>query len=188
MLTAKAFEILRYGQPAGRRILVVERNGVVDVADNGRPATPGKPAGEIPAPDGPFQCRRRLVAQRVGRTRQRIGNEQGRGSGQLTHLLGIDDAVPLQIAGLRPIGMDGLVAGYHVDDHLRPGPITIGIVIADFGGAIFLSAGACQPTAVGQGAQCVGSALIQCSRVRRAHLLGELRESSVKGRRSRGGD
>lgn len=122
MLSTKTFQVLRDGPPASRRVLVVERNGVVEVADDGRSAAPGEATREIAAPDGPFQGRGWLVAQRLDRTRHRIGDEYGCRGRQSAHLRGVDDAVALQVAGLTATGVDGLVAGYDVDDHLRGGP------------------------------------------------------------------
>lgn len=186
MLAAQAFEVVRDGQPASRRILMVERNGVVEVADNGRPAASGEAAGEIAAPNRSLQRRGRLVAQGLDRTRHRIGDEDGCGSSQLAHLVGVDDAVALHIARLCAVGMKGPVARHYVDDHLRPGR-TIGVVTRPVG-ALRLPAGARQPATLGQGGQRVGPALIQCPRVCRAHLLGELREPPIKGSGGGGSD
>jgi hypothetical protein len=75
MLPAKAFEILCYRESAGSRILVVERNRVVNVADRGRATASEEAAGQIPATDGAFKCRRWLVTQRLHRAGKRIGDE-----------------------------------------------------------------------------------------------------------------
>ena len=44
---AKTFEIFEHGLTARRRVPVVERDGVVDVAADSRPAASGEPASQI---------------------------------------------------------------------------------------------------------------------------------------------
>ena len=95
---------------------MVERNGVVNVADNGRAATSGEAAGEIPATHRALQRRRRLIAQRFHRTGERIGDENRCGLSQSANLLGVDDSVTLQIAGRATVPVEGLLAGHHVND------------------------------------------------------------------------
>ena len=95
MLTAKAFEVFQHCPPAGSRIVVVERDGMVKIADNGWAAASGESAGEIAATDGALECRRWLVAQGFHRTCQRIRDEYGCSFSQSANLLGVDDSVAL---------------------------------------------------------------------------------------------
>nr|BBX80223.1 hypothetical protein MFLOJ_40100 [Mycobacterium florentinum] len=76
MLAAQAFEILRHCQPARRRILVVERDGVVEIAHDRRAATSREATGQIPATNEAFQRRGGLIAQRLGRAGDRISDEK----------------------------------------------------------------------------------------------------------------
>lgn len=166
---------------------MVERNGVVDIADHRRAGASGKAAGQITAAHEPFQPRRRLIAQGLDRTGHRVGHQHRRGGRQPAHLLGIDDPIALQIAGPGADGVDGLFAGHHADDHPRPGRLTFASVLAGPGGAVGLPTRTAQPAALGQRRQCVGAALIHRPWIGRAHLLGELGQPAIKGRRGGGG-
>ena len=96
-----------------------------------------------------------MVAQRLGGTGQRIGNDQGCRGSQPAHLLGVDDAVPVQIAGQGPAGVNGFIAGHHVDHDPGPGSIATGIVLAGSGGAIGLSADASSVSQLGRNFQVI---------------------------------
>jgi hypothetical protein len=188
MLSTKTFEVFQHCPSAGCRILMVERNRVVNIADDGRAATSGEAAGEIPAAHGALQCRRRLIAQRFYRTRQRIGDENRCGVRQSANLLGVDDSVTDQIAGRIAAAVDGLFAGHHIDNDPCPAWITGSGINLCSCRAVRLIAGAGQAAALGQRGERIGTALIQRPGVGRTHLLGELGESAVKGRCGRRGD
>ncbi len=67
MLAAYAFEIPWDRQAAVARIGVIERNGVVHIADHGGTVTTGESARQVPHPHPPFDCGAGLVTQRLGR-------------------------------------------------------------------------------------------------------------------------
>src|ERR1700727_2429234 len=141
VLAAKAFEMASHRQPAGRRVLVVERYGVIDVGTGRRAAAAWKSARQIAAPDGTLERGRGLIMQRCRGAALRIGQPERCCRGQLADLLGIDDPVALQITGQVALAFDGLLAGYHGDDHLRPGRIAIRLSDVNSVGALWLSAG-----------------------------------------------
>src|ERR1700727_508740 len=83
VLAAKAFEIASHRQPAGRRVLVVERNGVIDVGMGRRAAAAWKSARQIPAPDGTLERGRGLITQCCRGAALRIGQPERCCRGQL---------------------------------------------------------------------------------------------------------
>ncbi len=122
MKAAKAFEIRDHRQPTRSRVLMIERDGVVQVAEDGPAAATREAAGQIPTPHRALERRRRLIAQRLGRMVSRIGDtaQRGRRGRQPANLLGVDHPVALQVARLLALAVHGVLTGDHVDDDLDP--------------------------------------------------------------------
>ncbi|ORV48108.1 hypothetical protein AWC05_06080 [Mycobacterium florentinum] len=78
------------------------------------------------------------------------------------------------------------MAGDHVDHH--PPPTRLRFAGTGGGGAVRLSAPACQAACLGQRGHGIGAALLGRARVGGTHLPGKLGEPAIKGRRGRGPD
>src|SRR5258705_13183604 len=140
MLAAITRQIPWHGQTSRSRIRAVERNGVVNIADGRGAITAREPARHVATPDPTFQRRRRLIAQSLRRADCRAVNQPQRSRlRELTHLLGVDHPVALQIAGLVAVPGDRLLTGDHVDHRSHLAGSRLG-----FGGA----GGTISPTAV----------------------------------------
>src|SRR5947209_7485555 len=172
MLAAKTFEITFHRRAADGRVVMVERDRMIDVTMSCRTAAAGESTRQVSTPDGTLERCRRLIPQCGRGTRLRICQPQRSRRGQFAYLLGIDDAVALQVTRQIALAQDGLLAGDDGDNDLRRGRTVLGSDNVDPAGTLRSSASARQSAALGQCGQRVGAAMIECPRIGRAHLLG----------------
>src|ERR1700687_5499813 len=120
VFSAIAGKIPWHGKTAGSGIRVVEGDGVVNVADGGGPVASREPAGNVAAADPAFQRCRGLVTQGFCWPERRALDEPQRcGLGEPAHMLGVDHAIALEVAGLIALARYRVLTRDHVDHRSR---------------------------------------------------------------------
>src|ERR1700759_2254009 len=101
VFSALGVEVVRHGLAAGAWGGVVERDRMVDVSGPRGAIASGKRTRQTADPDPPLDGCRRLVIRGLRIRHARLGNQSQRGGfGQGADLLGVDDSVALEVAGL----------------------------------------------------------------------------------------
>ena len=117
MLSAQTFEIPRDRQAAVAGIGVVERDGVVDVADHRAAVATGEAACHVAHPHPSLHGRARADSA-APRRRLTVGSSTRRSvasSASCADLLGVDHAVSLDVSGFAAAAKNRLRAGDDVD-------------------------------------------------------------------------
>ena len=120
-----------------------------------------------------------LVAQRPVCGGLVVDEPLGGVGGQLPYLVGVDDAVAVEVSRPFAVAGDRVGGSHHVDDNFgaSPGFGVFGVVGA--GGAVGLLTPAGQTSPLSEGGQRVGAALGGGARVGSTHRRGQRRECAI---------